>query len=293
MKHGATARRLTPISFSRIAPSWTDGAVSMEAVMTGSASRAASSTEVTLAIAAASGPPTVAMRTPSAAVTMLNSRTRSARARPASASRMCSTSAIIALELTKPLTMALVPLAATASRSLRITGGLTVAISGITTAHGVGAVGPPRGRVGEDGAQVGRVVWAAAVDPGGAYLDRGVVHPDHRGKLADRAGGQVGVPAGDAEHEGRGALRQAGGHRAAVTAAARPRRAHRRLAHRERLGRGPARQVAPPRPAARRPRGGSPGRGRAGRRRRTASKLPAARALGRLLRQVGQVRRAS
>ena len=117
MKHGAMASRLTPISFSRSTPSCTDGALSVDAVMTGSASRAASSTEVTLAAAAASGPPTVAMSTPSAAVTMLNSRTRSARARPDSASRMCSTSAIIALELMKPLMMAFVPLAATAARN--------------------------------------------------------------------------------------------------------------------------------------------------------------------------------
>ncbi len=57
------------------------------------------------------------MSTPSAAVTMLNNRTRSARARPDSASRICSASAIMALELMKPLMMAFVPLSATASRS--------------------------------------------------------------------------------------------------------------------------------------------------------------------------------
>jgi hypothetical protein len=67
---------------------------------------------------------------------MLNRRTRSARASPASASLMCRASAIIAFELRKPLTMAFTPLAATDSRSRLTTGGLTVAISGITTAQG-------------------------------------------------------------------------------------------------------------------------------------------------------------
>ena len=76
---------------------------------TGNASRAASITAVTFVAWAASGPPTVATMMPSAAVTMLNSRTRSARARPASASRMCSASATRPLELMKPLTRALDP----------------------------------------------------------------------------------------------------------------------------------------------------------------------------------------
>ena len=94
---------------------------------------------MTLAVAAASGPPTVAIRMPSAAVTMLNSRTRSARARQASASRMCSTSAIIALELVNPLMTAFTSLAITASRSLRSTGGFGVTSKGMTTAQGAPA----------------------------------------------------------------------------------------------------------------------------------------------------------
>ena len=222
MKHGAIASRLTPISFSRIAPSWTVGALSIDAVMTGSASRAASSTEVTLADAAPLGPPTVAMRTPSAAVTMLNRRTRSARARPASASLMCSASAIIAFELRNPLTMAFTPLAATDSRSLRDHRRVDRRDERDHDGAG-GAVGPPGRHVGQHRPQVGRVGRPAAVDARGPHLHRRVVHPEHGGQFAGRAGGEVGVGAGDGEDEGRRGLRQAGGHGAPVPAAARVR----------------------------------------------------------------------
>jgi len=70
-----------------------EGLASSEAAITGSASRAASRNAVTLAVPTASSPPTVAKMMPSAEVVMLNMRTRSARASPASASRWCSASA--------------------------------------------------------------------------------------------------------------------------------------------------------------------------------------------------------
>ena len=40
MMHGAMASRFTPISLSRMTPSWIDGELSSDAVMTGSASLA-------------------------------------------------------------------------------------------------------------------------------------------------------------------------------------------------------------------------------------------------------------
>ncbi len=141
--------------------------------------------------------------------------------------------------------------------------------------HGArGAVGPPGRHVGQHRPQVGGVAWPAAVNAGVSHFHRRVVHPEDRGQLARRAGGQVGVSAGDGEHErGRG-LRQAGGHGPAVPAT-RPQRVRGRLAHRERLGL--AALPFAPRGAGRRGRAGP----RAGRSPPPkASKLPVALAFG-------------
>jgi len=99
MTHGARAILVTPMPSSWAAASSMEGLASSEAATTGSASRAASRNAVTLAVPTASSPPTVAKMMPSAEVVMLNMRTRSARARPASASRWCSASASSALVL--------------------------------------------------------------------------------------------------------------------------------------------------------------------------------------------------
>ena len=139
IRHGARAIRLTPISSSLIAASSTLGLASSEAASTGRASRAASSTAVTLAVPTASSPPTVARMMPSAEVVMLNIRTRSARARPASASRWCSASASSALVLNTSPMCAFTPVAAIASRSARNDSGCGVTSCGTITADGAPA----------------------------------------------------------------------------------------------------------------------------------------------------------
>jgi hypothetical protein len=75
-------------AMAAIEPSW-----SRAAAITGTARRAASSMPVIPAACTASSPPTDARMMPSAAVATVNSRARSARARPASDSRTCSASA--------------------------------------------------------------------------------------------------------------------------------------------------------------------------------------------------------
>ena len=132
--HGAMATLVTPIAWSCAACCSMLGALSSEAGRTGSVSRAASSTAVTLAMPTASWPPTLTTMIPSADVVMLNMRTQSARASPASASRMCSASASSALVLTTSATQAFAPLAAMASFSAVMTAGCGPVISGITTA---------------------------------------------------------------------------------------------------------------------------------------------------------------
>jgi hypothetical protein len=137
--HGARAIRLTPMSSSRAAASSMLGLVSRDAASTGRASRAASSTAVTLAVPTASSPPTVTRMMPSAEVVMLNMRTRSARASPASASRWCSASASSALVLNTSPMRALTPVAAMASRSARNVSGCGVTSCGTITADGAPA----------------------------------------------------------------------------------------------------------------------------------------------------------
>jgi len=149
---GAMAILVTPIACSCMACCSMLGGLSSEAGSTGRASRAASSTEVTLAMPDASGPPTVTTRIPSAEVVMLNMRTRSARARPASASRMCSTSASSALVLNTSEMQALAPLAEMASRMVRIVAGCADASSGTTIADGA-----PAGRLAAASARTARM----------------------------------------------------------------------------------------------------------------------------------------
>ena len=111
-------------------------------------------------------------------------------------------SAIIALELMKPVTTAFTPLAVTASRSRRVTGGFGVAISGMTTAHEARR-GAPRGGIGQHCPEVGRVAAPAAVDPCGAHVYCRIVDPQDGGELAYRARGQVYVTARHGQHESR------------------------------------------------------------------------------------------
>ena len=128
------------------------GLASSDAATTGSASRAASRKAVTLAVPTASSPPTVARMMPSAEVVMLNMRTRSARASPASASRWCSASASSALVLKTSPMCALAPLAAMASRSSRMVAGYGVTTCGTTTAEGA-----PAGRLAAASARTARI----------------------------------------------------------------------------------------------------------------------------------------
>ena len=223
---------------------------------------------------------------------MLNSRTRSARARPASASLMCSASAIIAFELMKPLTM-----------RVHAAGG-----------HGLaqpadhrrvdrrdqrdhdgagGAVGPPgrprrpappAGRTGRPDRRR-RCARPAPPPPGCPPGARRSVRP------AGPEVRSVSLPGTASTRAGRG-LRQAGGHGPAVAAALGPQRPHGRLAHRECLLARAARPVAAgaggrtvaavDRPVRR----GPPGPRAARSPPPKASKLPVARAFGCLLGQV-------
>src|SRR6202007_2505156 len=128
---------------------------------------------------------------PSAEVVMLNMRTRSARARPASASRWCSASASSALVLNTSPMYALAPLVAMASRTAWKLAGCGVTTCGITTAEGA----PAGRRVGQYRADSGRVAAAALVDPGRAHVQGRVVHPEHGRDLRGHAGqaGRAGV----------------------------------------------------------------------------------------------------
>jgi hypothetical protein len=150
--HGASAIRLTPMSSSRAAASSTLGLASSDAASTGRASRAASSTAVTLAVPTASSPPTVIKMMPSAEVVMLNMRTRSARASPASASRWCSASASSALVLKTSPMCALTPVAAMASRSVR-----NASACGVTSCGTITAEGAPAGRRAAASASTARI----------------------------------------------------------------------------------------------------------------------------------------
>ena len=107
---------------------------------------------MTLAVPTASSPPTVARMMPSAEVVMLNMRTRSARASPASASRWCSASASSALVLNTSPMCALAPLAVMASRTARMLAGCGVTTCGTTTAEGT-----PAGRLAAASASTARI----------------------------------------------------------------------------------------------------------------------------------------
>ena len=149
---------------------------------------------------------------------MLNMRTRSARASPALASRWCSASASSALVLYTSPICALTPVAAIASRSARNDSGCGVTSSGTITADGA-----PRGtagrRVGQHGPDPGGIAPPAVVDPRRADVQVRVVHAQHGRDVGGGTGQAVVADARHREDERRGALGQAGGHRAPVAAA--------------------------------------------------------------------------